>query len=102
MSGGHFDYDQYRIDHIADSIEQLILTNDDKTLDEWGHPKGRGYSAETILKFRTAFSMLKIARTMAHRIDWLVSDDDGEKTFHKRWDDEIGDLGVILEERVTS
>ena len=24
MSGGHFDYDQYKIGHIADSIEKMI------------------------------------------------------------------------------
>ena len=27
MSGGHFDYDQYRIQNIADSVDQLIRQN---------------------------------------------------------------------------
>ena len=27
MSGGHFDYDQYKIEQIADSIERVIKGN---------------------------------------------------------------------------
>ena len=33
MSGGHFDYDQYRIGYISDAVEQLIISNDDESLD---------------------------------------------------------------------
>ena len=76
MSGGHFDYDQYKIGYIADSIEQLIYNNNSEDSD------GR-YSDETISEFRTAVRLLKRAEIYAHRIDWLVSGDDGEDTFHK-------------------
>ena len=36
--------------------------------------------------------MLRMAGTMAQRIDWLVSRNDGEESFMRRWDEEIGAL----------
>lgn len=92
MSGGHFDYQQYRIEEIAEEVEQLIRTNDDTSLDEFGQEIGLQYSAETITKFKEAYSLLKQASFMAQRIDWLVSGDDGEDSFHERWQDELNKL----------
>ena len=89
MSGGHFDYQQYRLEDIATAIDELIATNDDCGLDEYGFPKGRGYSPETIARFREAAHTLRRARDMAQRVDWLVSDDDSEDTFHERWAKEV-------------
>jgi len=84
MSGGHFDYLQYRIQEIEDSIDSLINSNEDGTLNEWNEPIGNFYSPETILEFKKAVEYCKLARIYAQRIDWLVSGDDGEETFHKR------------------
>ena len=42
------------------------------------------YSEETLQEFRRAIDVLKRASVYAHRIDWLISGDDGEETFHKR------------------
>lgn len=77
MSGGHFNYDQYKIGYIADSIEQLIYDNNKEDED------GR-YTEATIDKFCTALRILRRAEIYAQRIDWLVSCDDREDTFHKR------------------
>ena len=84
MSGGHFDYNQYKIGYIADSIEQLIYDNNSEELNEYGDRKSRDYTEETISKFCTALRLLRRAEIYAQRIDWLVSCDDGEDTFHKR------------------
>ena len=84
MSGGFFDYEQYKIDRIADEVEQLIISNNYNALNEWGDPIGRGYSSETIEQFKTGLKVLKAAAIFAQRIDWLVSGDDGEENFHKR------------------
>lgn len=92
MSGGHFDYVQYRIKDIARGIEELIASNDDESLNEWGDRRGRGYGSDTIEKFKLAVDTLRIAATMAQRIDWLVSGDDGEESFHRRWDEELEKL----------
>jgi hypothetical protein len=89
MSGGHFEYQQYRIEDIARGIEELIASNDDESLNEWGDRHGYGYSPETIEKFKLAVDSLRIAATMAQRIDWLVCGDDGEENFHRRWDEEL-------------
>ena len=84
MSGGHFDYQQYRLDEIADSIDQLIINNDDKSA--WGF--SRDYSFETINKFRATSFLLRKTAKQVQRVDWLVSGDDSEESFHKRWDEE--------------
>ena len=84
MSGGHFNYDQYKIGQIADSIDQLIYNNNNEELDEYGDRKNREYTEATISEFRTALRMLRRAQIYAQRIDWLVSCDDGEDTFRKR------------------
>lgn len=91
MSGGHFNYDQYRIDNIIYNIEQLIETNDDESLDDWGYRNGRGYPPEIIDKFKEAIHTLKRGREMAQRVDWLVSGDDGEESFLRRWEEEVPD-----------
>lgn len=84
MSGGHFDYKQYEIGYMADEVEDLILNNDSEEKNEWGDSVGRGYSAETIEEFRKALHYLRMAQLYVHRIDWLVSGDDGEDSFHSR------------------
>jgi len=76
MSGGFFEYKQYEFQHIADDIEQIVLDND---TDEY-----YGYSEETLKEFKKAVEILKKAQIYVQRIDWLVSGDDGEDTFHER------------------
>jgi len=92
MSGGHFDYQQYRLIAIADEVEHLIESNDDETLNEWGDPKGRGYTPQTIVRFREGLRFLRLAAIYAQRIDWLVSGDDGEDSFHQRLAEDLADF----------
>lgn len=84
MSGGHYEYKQYHISEIAESIESLIWNNSvpESEEDEWR--SGDRFSPETIEEFKKAVEILKIAYVYAQRIDWLVSGDDGEDTFHAR------------------
>jgi hypothetical protein len=81
MSGGHFDYNQYRVEDIAREIEALIETNDEEN--KYGFK--RGYPPEVIERFREAAHTLYQAAEMAQRVDWLVSGDDGEDTFLYSW-----------------
>lgn len=92
MSGGHFEYNQYKIRYIADEIEQLIRDNDSTEKDEYGHEKGHHFTPETVAKFKEAFATLRKAQAMAQRVDWLVSGDDGEDSFHRRWAEEMAKL----------
>ena len=85
MSGGYFNYKQYHIQDIIEDLELLIETNDSDEVDaEYGDPVGRHYLDKTIAEFRTGLEYLKKARIYAQRIDWLVSCDDGEESFHSR------------------
>jgi hypothetical protein len=83
MSGGHFNYDQYKIQQIADEIEQAIIANDKLKY---------GYSAETIEEFKKGLVIMRQAYIYAQRIDWIMSGDDGEESFHKRLKKELDEL----------
>lgn len=80
VSGGYFNYQQYKIEDIADAVQSLIDSND--ATDVFGQPTG--FNPETIREFESAVKCLRKAFVYAHRIDWLVSSDDGEDTFHER------------------
>ena len=91
MSGGHFDYDQYRIRTIWESIRSIIDNNNKKN--EWGY--ATDYSEGTLKYFERAIEILKIAEVYTQRIDWLVSGDDGEETFIKRLHKELAEIKAI-------
>ena len=84
MSGGHFDYNQYQINEIVDGIERILEREKSQEIDVWGYPVSCGYSEETLKEFKKGIEILKLAEHYAHRIDWLVSGDDSEESFHKR------------------
>lgn len=88
MSGGHFDYAQYRIQSIIDSIEQAIINNEKEYRgNEWF--KAEKFENETIDEFKVGLIYLKMAQIYAHRIDWLLSGDDNEESFHKRLSEDL-------------
>ncbi len=74
MSGGAFNHNDYHIRDIARQIEEIIRDNEERPV----------YDADTINHFRETVKLLHRADVMVHRIDWLISGDDGEDTFHKR------------------
>jgi hypothetical protein len=84
MSGGHFQYNQYNLQMIAEKIEELIEKNNCNDKNQWGDVIGRHYSRETMREFDKAVSLLKQACVYTQRIDWLVSGDDSEDSFHTR------------------
>ena len=86
MSGGYFDYNQYKIDEIIQQMADLIreqkypITQDEKEC---------ALSDETIKEFETALKYLQLASVYTQRVDWLVSGDDGEDTFHERLKEDL-------------
>lgn len=92
MSGGRFDYAQYRINDIIREIEYIIECEENPELDSknnFSPTTGESYfrynfSTETLDKLKEGIKFLKVAEIYAQRIDWLVSGDDGEESFHKR------------------
>jgi len=105
MSGGHFDYAQYRINDIVNDIEQIIANNnleiaeDDKPKDDWGFDEHSYYEypPHIIEEFKNAVKYLKIAQVYAQRVDWLVSGDDGEESFISRLAEDLNKLNLEKE-----
>ena len=113
MSGGSFDYYQWHIDDIANSIENYIYGHfiDEDRIEEYikDHwledkekeyilknkhtlPNSYEYSKETIKEFKKGLAILRKAYIYAQRIDWLLSGDDGEESFHERLKEELDNL----------
>ncbi len=80
MSGGYFDYKQYGIKEAADQIMLYAVSKDFR------------FSKETQDKFLLAAHRLEVASIYLHRIDWLLSGDDGEETFHERLAEDLKTL----------
>jgi MoxR-like ATPase len=104
MSGGAFDYNQYKIGYIADQIDEVIVKNGlEKTPEElknnWIDPEWYKkypedlfhykYPDEVIDKMKEAVKALKIAQEYAQRVDWLLSGDDGEESFLSRLEENL-------------
>lgn len=85
MSGGYFDYQQYHITDIADSIQSVL----DADLEEkpW-----YDYREDTKEEFKKAIKLLREAAIYAQRIDWLLSGDDSEDSFHERLQEELKEI----------
>lgn len=88
MSGGTFDYMQYRLYEIAQTIEHIIENNDKEN--EYGYKTQ--YSQQTLDKFKEGVKLLRQAEVYAQRIDWLYAGDDGEETFHQRLEEDLNKL----------
>jgi hypothetical protein len=80
MSGGHFNYDQYHIRNVIDALESHLNGTE---------PFYTEYSQETLDEFKKGLVALKKAYVYVHRIDYLLSADDGESTFHERLKEEL-------------
>ena len=89
MSGGHFDYQQHTMVDIADSIQSFI--------DTYEHD----CSLEVLTKLREGVELLHRAYVFAHRIDWFISGDDGDKTFLKRLSAELAKLDSTTSNKTT-
>jgi len=105
MSGGAFDYNQYKIGYIADQIEEVIIKNGvEKTPEELKDESWRDdswyekypedkfhykYPDEVIEKMKEAVKALHIAQEYAQRVDWLLSGDDGEESFLSRLEENL-------------
>lgn len=101
MSGGFFNYDQYKIQLIADEIDNLIESNNFKCKnyprckdDYYSCNCGRNLPDDVIDEFKNASKALKVAHVYAQRVDWLLSGDDGEDSFFKRIKEDLDKLKI--------
>ena len=101
MSGGRFEYKQFHIREIREAIEaelenmgKEIPQTENWHTEDWviKYPEDRfypTYTPKTVKEFEKAIKILKLAEIYAQRIDWFLSGDDGEDSFHERLNEEI-------------
>ena len=113
MSGGYYEYAQYHINDIANAIEEYIngYSLDEEDINDYiksrwledkekeyirknkhTKPNPFDYNKETIKELKKGLAILRKAYIYAQRIDWLLSGDDGEESFHKRLKKELDNL----------
>jgi len=76
MSGGYFDYEQCRMQNMADRLASVIETDDQ-------------YSKETLAEFHKGLVLLMAAAVYLERIDFLLCGDDSEESFHVRLKEDL-------------
>jgi hypothetical protein len=116
MSGGTFDYNQYRIRDIANRVEQEISKSGtpktERELKDEGWFRDREwyekypedlnhykYSDEVIAEFKKGYEILRKAEIYAQRMDWLFACDDGEESFLQRLKGELLHLELELKSK---
>ena len=80
MSGGRFNYEQDGIQVVIEELEQLPL-------DEL-----EGLDAIAQSNYFALIAELKKCHVHMQRLDWLLSGDDGQKTYHKRLAEDLAKL----------
>ena len=75
MSGGYFDHQEWKLQDIALEMEEAIEESP--------------YTEETLKRIRLTIKMLRDVHRRVHRIDYLLSGDDGEQSFNERWEKDI-------------
>lgn len=106
MSGGHFNYNQHRIQDIIERIERKLLRQGDVKAPSdlycdykyYGkHPEEKyhtRYSPEVQQIMRDAIVALEKAFVYAQRIDWYLSGDDGEECLVRRLQEDLSKLKI--------
>ena len=91
MSGGYFDYQQYRLLDIINKLDERearIKDNDNDayvlTVDE---------SVEDLIQ--DAKVLAQLAQIFLQRVDWLLCGDDGPETFKERIKEDLLDAGFL-------
>ncbi len=107
MSGGYWDYIQYRFTDIIEDIQKKIDNNGkpltEQELKEHYHgpdwfekyPEDKfhhKYSDEVLAEFKNAVDAISKAQVYMQRIDWLLSGDDGEESFLSRLKNELSKI----------
>ena len=108
MSGGHWEYLQYRFTEVIEDIKSVISKNGKEKAkeelreypwrdEEWykQNPEDRfhyKYPDEVISEFQRGLHYIQKAQVYMHRMDWLLSGDDGEDTFLEKLAEDLNKL----------
>lgn len=108
MSGGHWDYIQYRFTDVVEDVKSLVKKNGklktkeelsngsyynpeyfEKYPDEKYHAE---YAPEVIEEFKKGIEIIAQAQIYMQRLDWMLSGDDGPETFLERLKEDLDNL----------
>lgn len=78
MSGGHYEYSNFQLSQIAETIDNDIENNISMN---WN------MSDQVISRMKIISEMLHTVEKLTHFADYLYSGDSGEETFIKRFDE---------------
>ncbi len=102
MSGGAFEYSQYKIRDIHEHIQhELDKQGQEKQIEVWQkeyfekYPEARFeevYREDIQQIFKDGIDILKKAEVYAQRIDWFLSGDDGEDSLVSRLKSDLDKL----------
>lgn len=83
MSGGYFNYKQWEALELADDLETVLETTKDDEFEDTAFFKEM---------CQEAIDHIRRGAKIAHRIDWLLSGDDGEESFKERLEEDLKEL----------
>ena len=108
MSGGQWNYLQYRFTDVIEDIKgEIERSGKPKTKEElkeesWRDPdwyekypedlNHYKYPDEVIEEFKKGLELIEKAQIYMHRIDWLLSGDDGDESFIERLKEDLDKL----------
>ena len=84
MSGGYFSYNQFRINEITESVEDL-LENSERLED---------YSNLVEQDVKALKDLWWLSFILTQRLDWLLSGDDSEDTYYKRQKEDLKNSSI--------
>lgn len=91
MSGGYFDYDQYRLIDIINKLDEreARIKDDGKDTDVLT------FDEVTEDLIQDAKVIAQLAQIFLQRVDWLLSWDDGPETFKERIKEDLSKAGFL-------
>jgi hypothetical protein len=123
MSGGFWEYKQYGLGQVTDDIKEMIEKSGKEKSPEELKDSGYGdswygfdyvswyerfpeekfhptYPEEVLEEMKNAIKYLTKARIYMHRLDWLLSGDDGEESFLYRLKEELEEAEAGFENKL--
>lgn len=82
MSGGYFDYNYSHIQEVIEQLEYLLTSDETQPIRE-------DLAKVTLDKMEEGLEILQKAKIYAQRIEWLISGDDSEESFHRRLEEDL-------------
>ena len=95
MSGGFFEYKQYALEDIKEKLEEVL--NQVNTKPNLVDMLSGDFNLYNYVEDKEAFNLvcktamfyLDMAQIITQRLDWFLSGDDSEQSFHKRISEDV-------------